>query len=269
MDFEVRIRANHAASYLVMILPICLVQFRRDHGVFRLLNLFIVASTFLILIVTASRTAFICLLIITMLMIIVEKPETKVTIVIASLLIGLTLYISLPAQSEFKSRISTLSTPFSVLSVDRLALWKAAILSIKENPFFGGDFRANVHRLVVEAAPWSNYARHISYNVSGGQFGVHNGYLAVIVYFGIIVAALYFSFFYSLGHAVLNARRKIRDNVNREFLSAGLISLFGYGVINITLHTYMGLEFFIIWAILNSSVKNALLEEELNLLSKK
>ncbi|MBI5965719.1 MAG: O-antigen ligase family protein [Chloroflexi bacterium] len=261
INFDVRIRDNYAACYLAVIVPICWVQFQRERGLFRFLNLIVIGATPLVFVVTASRTAFIVFLVVTILTMITEKTAKRTIILVVLLLILLTLFFLLPEQSVFISRIFTLRNPIAELGVDRVALWKAAILSIKEHPIFGGDFRANVLRLVLEAAPESNYANHIFYGVAGGNFGVHNGYLAVMVDFGIIVAFLYFRFFLLLGKALFHTRQKIQNKVNRSFLIAGLITLIGYAVANIAFHIYIGQNFFILWAMLQCSIKNSLLEE--------
>ena len=262
-DLTTRVAGNQGVSTLMLILPICWTQFRREQMLFRFLNLFAIGSAFVMLIVTASRTAFLCLLTVSILIIIMEKPGAKIKVLMVSLLVALAVYIILPAESEFKIRITSLLNPISAFEVDRLSLWKAAILSITENPLLGGDFRSNVFRLVSEVAPESNYARHIFFNVAGGNFGTHNGYLATAVDFGIIVAFLYFCFHFFLGRDMLITRRKIRDEANQRFLTTGIISLGAYAILNLTLHAYIGLDFFIIWAVLQCSVNNALLEEEL------
>ncbi len=263
IDLSERIGGNDMPSYLMMLFPICIVQFKREHGLFKLLNLFVIGFGFLALIFSASRGGFIILLTVSVLIIFTQKIRGKKQLVIISMLALFALYVFLPQQNQFKVRVSTLNDPLSALNTERIPLWKAALLSIKENPLIGGNFRANVHRLVLEAAPDSNYARHILYAVAGGNFGVHNGYLAVLVHFGIIVGILYFIFFLSLGRAVLNTKRKIRDNANRAFLSACFISLCGYAVMNISFHSYIGMGFFVIWAMFQCSIKNALLEEKL------
>jgi len=262
IDIESRIGANHSASYLAIILPICWVQLQRERGFFRLLNILVVGATLGIVVISASRTAFVILLFVTILMIIAEKPAKRVSIVVASFLILLSLFFLVSEQSEFMSRMFSLRNPITALEVDRIALWKAAILSIKENPIFGGIFRGNVLRLVLKAAPESNYARHIQYQVAGGNYGVHNGYLTVLVNFGVIVAFLYFRFFISWGKAIHHSRQRILVMENRQFLAAGIISLLGYAVANIALHIYIGQQFFIIWAMLQSSMKNSLMVEE-------
>jgi O-antigen ligase len=262
ISFESRIRDNHAACYLAIILPICWTQFQRDRGFFRSLNIFVMGATVLVLVLTASRTAFIVFLVVTTLMLIAEKPAKKVVISATLLLVLLTIFNMFPQQSTLISRISSLRDPIAELEVDRVGLWKAAILSIKENPLFGGNFRANVIRLILEAAPESNYARHIIYDVAGGNFGVHNGYLAVMVDFGIIVAFLYFGFFFSLGKALIRTRQRIRDEANRSLLFAGFVSLIGYAVASIALHFYIGQNFFIIWAMLQCTITNSLLLEK-------
>lgn len=262
IDFESRIGGNETASYLAFILPICWVQFQRERGLFQLLNLFIIGASPLAILVTASRTALVVFIVVAILMIIAEKAAKRAIILVVFFLLLLSLFFLLPKQSVFRTRISSLQDPVGALKVDRIALWKAAILSIKEHPLFGGNFRSNVQRLVLEAAPDSNYARHITYDIAGGNFGVHNGFLAVMVDFGIPVALLYFGFFISLGKALFHSGKRIQNRANRSLLFAGLTSLIGYAVANITLHIYVGQEYFVLWAMLQSSIKNSLLEEE-------
>ncbi len=261
INLDTRIGDNYSAAYLTLIVPICWVQFQRERGLFRFLNFIVLIATPIVLVVTASRTSFVILAVVTIAMLFVKTPGKKSLIFMISILVFLTLFFLLPRQSVFTSRVATLQDPFAALNVDRISLWKAALLSIKEHPLLGGNFRANVQRLVLEAAPDSNYARHIMYGVASGNFGVHNGYLAVVVDFGIIVGFLYLGFFFSLGKSLFRTQHAIRDEANRIFLIAGLISLIGYAISSLAYHNYMGQNYFIIWAILQCSIKNSRLKE--------
>jgi len=258
---EARIGANDAACFLAFILPICWTQFRRERGLFRILNLIVLIAIPPTLVVTASRTGFVIFIVILIAMLVTQRTtKTKVLWVIL-LLILLGLFFLIPAQSAFITRLATLSDPIAALNVDRTALWKAALLWIKENPIIGGNYRANVQRLVLEVAPQSNYARHLIMGTSNLDLGVHEGYLAVMTDFGIPIGLLYIGFFLSLGKGLLNTIKKIRDEKNRNFLIAGFICMIGYAISNFTLHYYISVELLILWAVLQSSIKNALLEE--------
>jgi hypothetical protein len=261
--FESQIRNNFAANYLVILFPFCWAQYQRERGLFRLLNLFALGATPLVIVLTGSRTALIVFLVITMFMFYVEKPSKRIVIMASILLLGLTLFIVIPENSSIIRRISTLKNPFAELQIDRVGLWKAAILSIKENPLTGGNFRANVFRLVLEAAPESKYARHIISGSTKLRAGVHNGYLAVMVDYGLIVAFLFFRFFFLLLKALSKTRQIILSEANRSLLSAGLITTIGFAITSISTHFYMNLSFFIIWAVLQSSIKNSLVDESL------
>lgn len=256
-----KIGANHAAAYIAMILPICWVQIKHERFVFRLLNLLIMVSFPVMLLISASRTAFLIFLIVSILIIYIEKLTNRIRLSVILILMLFSILFMVPKQSVFLERIASLKSPVSALKVDRTPLWAAAIYSIKENIFLGGDFRANVHRLVLEAAPESNYASHIRLGATSLQAGVHNGHLAVFVYYGIIVGFLYYWFFFSVGKALIKTRKMIINEKNRKFLAAGFISLIGYAIANITLHMYIGQIFFIVWAVLQVSIKNSLLIE--------
>lgn len=257
--FDAQIGANQSAIFLVVILPICWAQVQHERGFFKFLNQFVIAGAFLSIALTGSRTALVVLFVVSTLKMLLEGSQTWLIIL---LILMFFFVFFLPEQNSFKSRIMTLQNPTAALRVERFPLWKAALKYIGENPLMGGNFRSNVHRLVLEVAPSSNYARHIIALENWWNMGIHNGYLAVAAYFGIIVAFFYFRFYFSLGRDLLDTRKKITSETNHRLLTLGFISLIGYAVANISHHVYIGQHFFTIWAILQSSLKNAMIEEE-------
>ena len=57
--YETRTGGNLSAGYLAMLFPLCWMQYQRERGIFRTLNLVVMAVTPLVIIVTASRTALV------------------------------------------------------------------------------------------------------------------------------------------------------------------------------------------------------------------
>ena len=256
------IRDNHAACYISIIFPICLAQFLREKGIFKILNLFIMVFAPFMFMISASRTALIVFTIVSSLIIYLSTQDKKFIFFTTILLIISSLFILAPEQSIFAIRISTLRNPIEELELDRFNLWKAALLSIKENLLWGSDFRINVQRLVLESAPESNYARHVVAGISNLQAGVHSGWLVIFVHYGIFVGFMYLKYFFSLFGSLKNTRKIIHSDANRFFLTMGLICMIGYAFSNISMHMHLGHQYFIIWAVLQVSMKNFLIIEK-------
>jgi hypothetical protein len=256
---ESQVSANKSASYLAMLLPVCWIQFRRERGFFRFLNAFVIVGTMLSIVVTTSRTALVIFAVMMLLMAIVDKTSRWLIVLLVPMAL---FFFLLPEQSVFMERMSALRDPVSELSSDRFVFWRIALHFIKQHPLTGGDYRAVVRKLVFEVAPESSYAYYIRHGVIQYSLGIHNGYLAVLVNFGLIVGFLYFGYFFLLGGAIYRIRQFIQGGANRQWLIAGFVVLVGYAIGNIPHHFYLGHDFFTIWAILQASLQNVIVEED-------
>jgi len=263
IDLGERLLGNDLISYLAMITPICWVQFKRERGLWRVLNLFALGATVLVEIIVASRGGFICLVAATAFIMYMERPGTRVKIFTIALIMFFGILVYFPDNSAIKKSISSLKNPVVQLKVSRTPLWKSAIQSIKENPFLGGNFREDVFRLVLMVAPESRYGKRIRRGSAIWASAVHNGYLAVAADYGIIVAFLYIGFFVSMYRGLIEVRRMINDENNRKSLLAYMGTLFLYAIWMVPSNNYASPQLFLIWAIMICSMRNAIYEERL------
>jgi O-antigen ligase len=241
-----------------MLVPLCWVALRRERGVFRWLNVGVIAGAFLIEVLTASRSGFLCLaaaLACTGLWLSTSRARIAL---LATTTVVVVLVLS-AGESVLVDRLASMRDPETAAS-GRLELQQAAVLYISRHPWYGGDFRAEVFRYLREAAPDSRISTAIGDNVWDTQSGPHNGYLNVLAEHGIPVGALFIGYFAWLFVDLFRTARRVAAAETRLVLRAACISVGVFGLYMFFDHSYWALSYMLLVGILECGLNLARVE---------
>ena len=258
---------NYLAAWLSLIWPFSLafIFFDNKNKVKILFKILLIFSISLLIILTASRAGWLCLLL-PIFIIYAQRIKLWILTFISGISFITLFLTSSLIESEFRNLIAKIiprgiwinftNLEYANLDISRLGIWKYALNFISESPIFGHGSKSFTSLLLAESGIWKGHA--------------HNLPLELMVNYGIPAALL---ILIPTTYLVIKAYLKlflVKLNVNKSLIldRAWLISL----TLLILMH-FVDIQYFdgrisIAGWILLAGVKNLVLNDEIPKLKK-
>ncbi|WP_288249679.1 O-antigen ligase [uncultured Prochlorococcus sp.] len=259
---------NYLAAWLNLIWPFSLafIFFDNKNKVKILFKILLIFSISLLIILTASRAGWLCLLL-PIFIIYAQRIKLWILTFISGISFITLFLTSSLFESEFRNLIAKIiprgiwinftNLEYANLDISRLGIWKYALNFISESPIFGHGSKSFTSLLLAESGIWKGHA--------------HNLPLELMVNYGIPAALL---ILIPTTYLVIKAYLKlffVKLNVNKSSIldRAWLISLTLLILMHLVDIQYFDGRISIAGWILLAGVKNLVLNDEIPQLKKK
>lgn len=199
---------NYFANLIVTVIPISAVIFLQKQKFFRLFNLLIFAILNSMLFFTFSRSAWLSISIVYIIMFIIFHTREKAVWYLPLILLLLFLLIPDDILVKAVERISKLDYS----SLTRIQLWQAALKMIKDHPFTGIG-------LANFKLAYPHYC--FRYSFYQGEIYAHNSYLELWAEVGSISFALFFLLLLKTVSNYYLSLRRLQAYKEKYYLCAG------------------------------------------------
>jgi O-antigen ligase len=209
---------NYYAFYISLVVLFCIYNISKSRRwQSKLLYLLLIPMNLVALYLTECRTTFVVLLLACPVLLAFFHHKRWLALYLALLAVGCTLLIAFRGKIPLLPRMDQIGEDF----VKRLDIWKGALHSIQDAPFFGRGYNSYVR---IHQQYGSFTADHS-----------HNLILELFMDFGIVGAMVLFAYFFINIGKIIRLHRQNQCHTRYALTIAVLVCVFLHGLLDITM----------------------------------
>lgn len=209
---------NYYAFYISLVVLFCIYNISKSRRwQSKLLYLLLIPMNLVALYLTECRTTFVVLLLACPVLLAFFHHKRWLALYLALLAVGCTLLIAFRGKIPLLPRMDQIGEDF----VKRLDIWKGALHSIQDAPFFGRGYNSYVR---IHQQYGSFTADHS-----------HNLILELFMDFGIVGAMVLFAYFFINIGKIIRLHRQNQCHTRYALTIAVLVCVFLHGLFDITM----------------------------------